>query len=98
MNLFTQLKNWLEAPWPAALNADRVFIQVGHILGGYAIVFTAFHFYPHLWLGLLLTEAWALPKEFWFDIKYEKATIRGSSLLDFLMYQVGAVLVALVLR
>lgn len=98
MNPISKLKAWLSTPWTTAENADRVFIQIGHILGGYAIVFTTFHFYPHLWLGAILTEVWALSKEFWFDVKYEKASVRGSSLLDFIFYQIGLLLAMGVLR
>jgi hypothetical protein len=75
-----------------------VFIQIGHLLGGYAIVLTLYHFYPHLWLGAVVVESWAVPKEFWFDYKYEDAATRGSSPLDFAMYQVGLALAAAVLR
>lgn len=98
MSLFSGLKIWLGTPWVGASNVDRVFIQIGHLLGGYAIALTAFHLYPHLWLGPVLVNTWAIPKEFWFDIKYENANVRGSSLLDFAMYQVGLGLALLVLR
>lgn len=98
MNLFVRLKKWISSPWTTAQNSDRVFIQIGHLLGGYAIVLTAYFFYPHLWLGPLLVNAWAIPKEFWFDYKYEDAATRGSSPLDFAMYNVGMLLALLVLR
>lgn len=95
MSLYYKLKTWLSAPWPTAENADRVFIQIGHILGGYAIALTAIHHGLPFWAGALLVEVWAVPKEFWFDYKYENAGQRGSSPLDFAMYQVGLALVLL---
>jgi hypothetical protein len=98
MNLYTKIKTWLGRPWPTALNVDRAFIQVGHVVGGYAIVLTGYHFYPHLWLAPLLVNAWAGPKEFWFDYRYEDAATRGSSPLDFSMYNLGLLLAMLVLR
>lgn len=98
MSLFIRLKTWLSQPWTTAENSDRVFIQIGHILGGYAIALTGYHFYPHLWLGALLVQVWAVPKEYWFDFVYEDAAQRGSSNLDFSMYQVGLGLALLVLR
>ncbi len=89
MRLYSKVVSWLSTPWATAENADRVFIQIGHILGGYAIAVTAMYFGHPFWVGALLTEVWAVPKEFWFDYKYENATQRGSSPLDFSMYQVG---------
>lgn len=98
MNLFNKLRAWLSSPWTTAENADKVFIQIGHVLGGYAIALTGYHFYPHLWLAPVLVNAWAVPKEWWFDFRYENAATRGSSLLDFIMYEVGLALAMLVLR
>lgn len=95
MSVYQKLVTWLSTSWPTAENSDRVFIQIGHILGGYAITVTAMlHGHPW-WVGLILTEAWAAPKEFWFDYKYENAATRGSSPLDFSMYQVGMLLALL---
>lgn len=98
MTLLNKLKIWLATSWLTAKNADRVFIQIGHILGGYSIALTANHFHAPLWLCALLVEAWAIPKEFWFDYRFEDAATRGSSPLDFAMYQVGLAIAALVIR
>lgn len=95
MSLYQKAVNWLTTPWPTAVTADKVFIQIGHVLGGYAIALTTMYFGGPLWLGAVLTEMWAIPKEFWFDYKYESAAVRGSSPLDFSMYQVGLGLAAL---
>jgi hypothetical protein len=95
MSLYSKLSSWLATPWPSAELADRIFIQIAHILGGYSIALTAMYFGSPLWFGVILVEAWAVPKEFWFDYKYENAAQRGSSLLDFSMYQVGLILAAL---
>lgn len=86
-----KIKAWLSAPWQAK-NVDRVFIQIGHIVGGYAIFLTALHHGYPAWLSAALVEVWSVPKEFWFDVKYESASVRGSGLLDFSMYQVGLLL------
>jgi hypothetical protein len=96
MSLYSKTKSWLSASWPTAENADKVFIQIGHILGGYAIAMTALYFGRPFWMAALLVETWAIPKEFWFDYKYESASQRGSSFLDFSMYQIGLGLVYLV--
>lgn len=95
MSLYARLAAWLSEPWSSAENADRVFIQIGHVLGGFGIALTTMYFGHPLWLGATLVEAWAVPKEFWFDYKYEDAAQRGSSPLDFSMYQVGLGLAAL---
>jgi hypothetical protein len=98
VNLYSKLKAWLAIPWTTATNADRAFIQVGHILGGYSIAMSANHFHAPLWLCAVLVQVWAVPKEFWFDYRYEDAATRGSSPLDFSMYQVGLAFAALVIR
>ena len=73
------------------MNDPDVLAQIGHILGGYAVVFTAAAFtqeWPY-WAGALM--AYAALKEFWYDANYEipKQTWQDN-LLDFCMYGVGA--------
>lgn len=97
MSLYAKAVSWLSTPWTTAENADRVFIQLGHVLGGYAIFLTAFAHGLPLWACAALVEVWAVPKEFVFDYLVEDAAQRGSSPLDFSMYQVG-LLLALLLR
>lgn len=67
--------------------------QIAHVAVAYAVV-----------LSLLLVLGpgslyWLIPvsvgaaaiKEFWYDEKYESASVRGSSLEDFLWYCVGII-------
>lgn len=96
MGLYAKLVSWLSTPWPLAENADRVFIQLGHVLGGYSIAMTAMYFGHPLWVGATLVQVWAVPKEFWWDYRFENAAQRGSSPLDFSMYQVGLGLAMLI--
>jgi hypothetical protein len=91
VSLYAKAVAWLSTPW-AAENADRVFIQIGHVLGGAVIFLLAFVHGLPLWACAGLVEAWAVPKEFVFDYLVEDAAQRGSSPLDFSMYQVGLAL------
>jgi hypothetical protein len=96
MSLYSKLSGWLSTPWTSAELADKVFIQIGHILGGYGIALTTLYFGHALWIAAVLVQVWAVPKEFWFDYKYENAAQRGSSPLDFSMYQVGLALAIII--
>jgi hypothetical protein len=88
--LIATLKTWIVAHWTSIL------AQIGHFLAGYAFILTGYRF-GSAPLGGALLEVWAIPKEFWFDYKYEDAATRGSSVLDFAMYQVGAAVGAAVI-
>jgi len=81
--MIAKIKAWIVAHWTSIL------AQLAHFFAGYSFCLTGYRF-GHVWLiGLLALEAWSIPKEFWFDYKYEDAATRGSSPLDYTMYQVG---------
>lgn len=66
--------------------------QMAHILTGSTLVFGVLFFWGAHPLWYIL-PAYALVtgvKEFWYDQNYEDPATRGSNLLDFSMYQVGA--------
>ncbi len=42
-------------------------------------------------IGAASMLAFAVMKEFWYDVKHENPLVRGSSLLDFVMYAAGIV-------
>ena len=78
-----EIKTWIDANW------TDILAQIGHFLAGYSIILTVrVTGYP-IWLGVVIVETWAIPKEFWYDYKFETVEERGSSLLDFLLYQAG---------
>ena len=66
--------------------------QMSHILCGSTIVFgTLLLFNLHVLIFVLSVYVIVTGvKEFWYDYHYEDAVTRGSSLLDFVMYQTGA--------
>ena len=66
--------------------------QAAHVLLGSTLVFGALLLIgPHvLWYILPVYTVATGIKEFWYDQKYENPDTRGSNLLDFSMYQVGA--------
>jgi hypothetical protein len=72
--------------------------QFAHFFTAYALVFTLGHFcgWKGLLTGALAMLAWSTPKEFWYDARYENAAVRGSSLLDWAMYQAGSLAAAAV--
>jgi hypothetical protein len=99
---------WLKVPWLwiktiglalglwAKNHWAGLLAQIGHFLAGYAFALTGYRFH-HVWISGVLLEVWAIPKEFWFDYKYEDAVTRGSSPLDFALYQIGFVVGCLVI-
>lgn len=76
---------------PSELKTFNMVSQNAHWLTGmsYAFFFMVIG-HPHLLLYAIpfyiLLTAW---KEFWYDYKYETSEIRGSSLEDFIFYQIG---------
>jgi len=69
----------------------NIVAQLGHFAAGAAIVL-AFG----LWTERRAAIAWIVLavvtfiKEFWWDYTYETESVRGSSLLDWFVYQAGA--------
>lgn len=71
----------------------NVVAQLSHVgWGALVITWTALLFpreFYWIWVAL---ESVAAIKEFWYDQNYETADERGSNLLDFSMYTLGALL------
>ncbi len=75
------------------MNDPRYLAQIGHTLGGYAIVLTAFLFFgrPSLLFSLPAIVVAAALKEFWYDARYELPKQTAfDNWLDFGFYLVGA--------
>lgn len=64
--------------------------QYNHMLAGAVVVLATVETYPPaIWyvvVAFALLTGW---KEFWYDYRYETTEVRGSSLSDFLHYQLG---------
>ena len=65
--------------------------QMAHLFSGWASVLTADLWAKRAWLPFLLLQAWALPKEFVWDILVEQDTWAGS-ILDWSMYTLGGLI------
>lgn len=66
--------------------------QIAHTLAGTLIVVLAAYFFGAPLAGVGLMLAWAIPKEFWYDLRYEPAAISGGldgSATDFGFYCLG---------
>lgn len=64
--------------------------QINHILFGAIMVFAPLALgSTHLWWFVVATVIGTAVKEFWYDKNYETPEARGSSLEDFLFYQLG---------
>ena len=76
----------------------EVAAQFAHFFSAYAIVFTLGHFFEYrgLFWGALGMSIWAFVKEFLFDLKREIPLLRGSSFVDFVVYEAGVVAAILV--
>lgn len=81
--------DFLKNKW---MNDANVLAQIGHFLGGYAIVLTA-AFFGRQWAALGFGAAllvYAAVKEFWYDANYEiPHQTAADNWLDFSMYAVG---------
>jgi hypothetical protein len=68
--------------------------QLGHFAGGLACVFGSIVLSGRskrktLFVSLLILTALIAVKEFWYDMTYETAVVRGSDLQDFTFYVIG---------
>jgi hypothetical protein len=72
------------------MNDPDVLAQIGHVLGGYAVVITAAMF-TQAWPGWALAMiVYAAIKEFWYDANYEiPKQSWQDNLTDFSMYCAG---------
>ena len=70
----------------------QTLADVGHALGGYAIVLTA-DFFEQRWLVVgylqLALATYVLAKEYWYDLRYESEETVASSTRDALGYAIG---------
>jgi hypothetical protein len=75
------------------MNNPQYLAQVGHTLGGLAVIFALRVFFGPvgMWIGLVLGVALAAGKEFWYDMKYElPVQTWWASIMDFAFYMLGA--------
>jgi hypothetical protein len=75
------------------MNDPQYLAQVGHSLGGFALILTLRVFFGPFWMlvGLILGLMLAAGKEFWYDMKYElPAQTWFDSVMDFGFYLLGA--------
>lgn len=82
------------------MNNPQYLAQIGHFFGAYSIVFTAGHFLPSAYPGVVLAMVcYMVVKEFWWDLVYEvpKQTW-GDSIMDFGFYTLGIVAATLALK
>jgi hypothetical protein len=68
--------------------------QLGHFAGGLACVFGSIVLFgtrkrKTAFVSLLIMTALIAVKEFWYDVTYETALVRGSDLQDFTFYVTG---------
>ena len=64
-----------------------------HVCGGISAVLVACMFGTYgVLVGYGILLVFAAIKEFWYDFNYETALVRGSSLEDFMHYELGGVL------
>jgi len=70
-----------------------VVAQLSHFAWGCLVISWAGILFPHsFWWILALWESLAAIKEFWYDHNYENPATRGSDLLDFSIYTLGALI------
>jgi hypothetical protein len=78
----------------------QVLANIGHVLGGYAVLITAAMFTRDLRLLSEVEAAMAvyvLFKEYWFDLRYEDGETFASSTEDAAGYLIGSVSAVLLL-
>jgi hypothetical protein len=76
--------------WWSFMENVQYLAQVGHFFGALSVVLSIAIFFAHagLWLAFGLGLIYALLKEFWFDIQFEKDTW-SNSIMDFSFYVLG---------
>ena len=65
--------------------------QMTHLLGGLCFAWGSALWLGRPWIGCAVCLAWAVPKELWWDVKYEPDTYAGG-LVDLAFYALGAAL------
>ena len=75
------------------MKSEAWLASAGHFLAGCNILLSVALF-SHAWTPLLWAEltlaATVLPKEFWYDLRYESGETLASSTLDALGYGIGS--------
>lgn len=87
------MRGWT-IPKNTLFNEPQYLAQVGHFLGGAALMFLACvfaGFAPTWWVAWICIALAAAVKEYWYDANYElpKQTFSDNT-MDFAFYQLGA--------
>jgi hypothetical protein len=77
-------------PWYAFMTNLQAVAQFGHFFGGLSIVLLLGVFFGlvGLWGAFAVGLVYAIGKEFWFDIRYERDSW-SNSIMDFTFYVLG---------
>ncbi|HKT10339.1 MAG TPA: hypothetical protein VJW77_00800 [Terriglobia bacterium] len=67
---------------------NETVAQLAHFAWGALLMLAPYVLWRMAWLGPMVVLAWALPKEFWFDVKIEEQTAKDG-LLDLSFYLAG---------
>jgi hypothetical protein len=86
------IKEWIR------IHFADISYQLCHFLLAYSTMLTATHYHGSNWLTAVEVTAFAAVKEFYYDPKYEGASLAESGLLDFSFYELGIAVAWLVLR
>jgi hypothetical protein len=75
--------------WLAAQTTPNAAYQMCHTLLALVVVLAVGRFTGHLLWASAGMAAFALAKEFWFDVTFESTEVAGSGAIDFAFYCLG---------